>query len=545
MDVLGIINKNSKVISIDKKKCKLKDIFVFCKGKIFNFNELCSKHNISAKTNEELILELYLKQSLKFLNELDGNFAIVIYDSKIDKLYLIKDKLGSFVIYYSVNKNNFLFSTSLKMLMDCNEFEKRIDNQALANFLGYGYIYEPFSIFHGTKKLEKGKYLILDNMKVKILQYFNLRDEYKNTKKIIKVSNMENDLSNLFYNSLAKLGNKDSQVGVLMSSGKDSTLLAKLAQNHFKTQINTYTLGFENERDETVKANKIAEYIGSNHHSIILKDKYVKSVIKKIPLIYDEPFADPSIIPSIYLFDEMDKENDFLITGDGVDTIFMSNDMFNIYDTIPRFKLFIRKIIGIIKQRRVYKDFSEMAQVNIISRFNYSDKLLSLNGKVFELENNDDKRRESCLGGLLYTVPDKYNYKSVMLSKYHGFKYFAPFYDIDILKRTFEVSTREFNKEGKKKYIFEKVLYNNIPKSFFEDYKKNGFGVPIIDWLKRFMLDDLKKISTEEFIKKQDLFKYEELMNLIRSFEEKPNYDKALVLWGYYNFQLWYKHNMI
>lgn len=546
MEIFGMIAKEKTSFFVDEKKKKNQDLFIFMKGKIFNTKELIKKYNIKSNKIEELISYLYKNNNISFVDELDGNFAIIIYDQKINKLFLIKDKLGNVPLYYYHEKDNFMFSTSLKSIMNDTRFPKKISKKALSIFLGYMYIYEPYTIFENTYKVEKGTIISYKNNKIKKLNYFNLWDEYENTKKIKKVKEevLVDEFTNLFENSIQKYGNRDSQVGVFMSSGKDSTLIAKLASEYYKKPINTYTLGFENERDETLAAKKIANFIGSNHHSIILKDEYVLETIKKMPDIYEEPFADPSLIPNIYMTENIKDKNDFYLTGEGNDAVFIMGAMYKIFDFYPRQKLRIRKIEGIKNHKRVYRNFSELAQTNVIKRFSYSDNLIGMKGEVYQLRREKEKIRSSVLGDLCNTVSEKYRVKTGSLARYHHYDYYTPYYTEEILKKTFEIPTNMIYKNQKGKYIFEKVLYNKIPKEYYDSYKKNGFGVPLADWVKRLMLPDIKKTLDKDKILKQDLFIYENLKEFIDDFEKKPNYSKAVVVWCYYIFELWYQKNI-
>jgi len=185
-----------------------------------------------------------------------------------------------------------------------------------------------------------------------------------------------------------------------------------------------------------------------------------------------------------------------------------------------------------------------MAQVNVISRFNYSDKLVGIKGSVYKLENIRSCIRSAVIGDLMNTVSEKYKVKTYGVSSYHNFNYYTPFYEPGILLKTFSVSTNKIYKGGKGKYIFRNILYKNIPKKYYCNYKKNGFGVPLVDWMQRMILPEIKKITTEKKIKKQNLFYYNAIMDLIYQFDENPDYNKAVVLWCYYIFQLWYVENI-
>lgn len=537
--------ENEKLKINTKDFFQKENIYLYFYGIIFNLDYLKTKYKIKSDKDVNILYDLYIQQNLDFIMELKGNFNIIIYDKIRNKIYLINDKLGSFPLYYYIHDSQFIFSDSLKSMMKLDCYPKIIDKQSLSNYLGYMYIPAPYTIFKDTFKLEKGSILIYDFHEYQIKKYFSLEEEYRKAKKKKKYEKeLITDFSNLFKNSVECLGDKNSQVGVFLSSGKDSTLLAKLASNYYNKQINTYTLAFQNEKDESKEAQKIANYLQSNHHTILLEDSKIKLVIKKLSKMYDEPFADPSIIPTTYMIDSIPDKNDFYISGEGCDAIFLANNMYRIHDLKGRIKLSIKKLINIIWGKRVYHNFSEMSQINIISRFNYSDKLLNIKGQVYDLPKINNKRFRASMGDLNNTISEKYRIKNLGPMKYHNYCYYSPYYQEDIILKSFSILPKQIYKKGRGKIIFDKVLFQHIPQEYFDDYTKKGFGIPIIDWVKRFMLDEIKILSKKDFIKKQNIFCYDALINLFNEFEQRPNYNIAVVLWNYYIFQLWYIENV-
>lgn len=550
-DILGYVNKNKINLNISNIKIKNDDLYVFIKGDIYNKKDIIKKYNLNKKIKtENLIKILYSKYYLNFANELDGNFAIVICDFTKNQIHLVKDKLGNIFLYYYFKDNQFIFSTSLKLIMDNSHFEKIVDLDALSIYLGYTYIYEPYTIFKNAYKVKKGSIITFENNNIKENIYFDLFKQYKKIKKIRFQSEetIIKNFNNLFIKSILKGKNKNQQVGVLLSSGKDSSLLAKLCTNNYKKKINTYTLGFNNKvKNEADEATKIASYIGSNHHTYILDENQILSTIKKIPKIYFEPFSDTSILPSTYLFDHIKDKNDFLISGDGCDNLFISDDIYNIYNFKNRKNLRKKKKKKNKKNERTYKTLDEYSQINIVRRFNYSDRLINRKGQVYKIKRSIfvGKLRSAAIAKICNDISEKYRYKMFYLSQYSNNEIYTPFYDLDIILETFRIPTKKICYKGKGKYIFDKVLYKNFPKEYFETYEKRGFGIPLEEWMDKYFIKEIKKISTKEYIEKQKIFCYDELNKLIDDYSNvRHYYSQALVLWNYYIFQLWYQENI-
>ncbi len=529
MKIEGSIINNKISIKIDNVVQKLDNLFIFIDGYIINNTKL---------SDIKYIEKLYKEKSLDFVNYLDGNYNVFIVDN--NKLFIIKDKLGNLPLYYYHKDGILFFSNKLSLIKNNCSLNLKINKQSIANYLGYSYIYESDTIYLDTYKLNKGSILKYDD-DIKIIKYFDICEEAKDIKKN-KLSEEQNinNLEDLLFNCICKYGSKNSKVGIFLSSGKDSTLLCLLASKYYKNKINTYTLGFEDEIDESENAKIIANYIGTNHHSIILKTKDVKKIINKIPLIYDEPFADPSIIPSIYMMENIKEKNDFYLAGEGVDGLF---DLFKINNSFNNIKYYKELLYKYTHKIRIPKNYSERLQVPIIRRFAYSDNLVGYKGKVIKL-NKKYSYEVSNLELYGHIGSEKVKNKNIHILKNLKMNYYTPFYDVDLLYKFMEYNNDLIDNNRDNKYIFSKVLYNNIDKKYFDNYKKNGFGIPIKKWMKDFLLDDIKKITKKDYIDEQKIFKYDELIKLINYYEKYPVYSRAIVLWNYYIFQLWYFHNI-
>ncbi len=517
------------------KKISHDNVEIYLIGTIFNLEKLKQKNKINSVNELNILLDLYTKTNLKFIDELTGNFNMIIFDKNKETLFLIKDKLGSYPLFYTFQNRLLIFSDSLKEITKLPSIVKKINKQALANYLGYTYIYEPFTIYENIYKVPKGSILEYNFKNIKIKNYFNLANEYKNTLK-----NNDVDLEKTINNLVAQVGKKKSQVGVFLSSGKDSVLLAKKTQDCYLPTINTYTLSIPSQNDEAPAAKKIAKFLKTNHHTIILKENKIKDTIKSLAKIYEEPFADPSIIPTNYLINNITDKNDFYLMGEGSDAIFLANEMYKIFDLKGRLKLIFNKYF----RQRKYHNFDQMAQINIVSRFRYSNNLVKIKGQVYDLPKLKNKRYRACLGDLNNTVSEKYRMKYFYPLKNINMAFYTPFYNEQLILDTFKLKTKKIYHHGHGKLIFDNILFKNIPMKYFANYQKKGFGIPLISWVQKFMLDDIKKISTKNFIAKQNLFDYNNLMNLIIDFEINKDYDRAVVLWSYYLFQLWYKENV-
>ena len=277
----------------------------------------------------------------------------------------------------------------------------------------------------------------------------------------------------------------------------------------------------------------------------MLPNEEVIGIIEKSAKIYEEPFADPSIIPNIYLTENIKDKNDIYITGEGNDAIFALSNIYDVLSPKGFWRVFKENTRKKRKGLRYAKNKDELLQMNVIRKFVYTDKIVDKKGKIYSSDNVKNPVRRTVIGYLNNIVSEKYREKTGALARYHNYNYFTPFYDVDIIEKTFSIPLKMILKEGKGKYIFEKVLYNNMNKELYSNYKKTGFGIPIKKWMKEYMIDEIKKITQKEFIEEQGLFNYDELIKLLNKCNDEVVYSMAIILWNYYIFQLWYKENMM
>ena len=220
-------------------------------------------------------------------------FSFVLWDRKEKFLYLISDRLGKKPLYWSNINGNIIFGSELKSLISFYMFNKEINKQSLQNFLQFSYINSPDTIFKNTYKLEPGSIIRFNknrDIKKTIYWNFNFNMENSNEIKNDKISKIKK-LTELLEDSVSKRMISDVPIGVMLSGGIDSSLIAAIAQKK-SLKINTYCIGFNNKGfDESKYAKKISNILSTSHNEFILDDYSIEDLVEKIPFYYDEPFS--------------------------------------------------------------------------------------------------------------------------------------------------------------------------------------------------------------------------------------------------------------
>ena len=532
----GFIKNNEFNYSTNLKVIDNKEIFLAIDG------------FVSKKYYHELINE-YRNKELDFISNIKDYISIYLYDKKKDKLIIINDRIGAKKIYYYNENGNIYFSNSLKKLVTNKKYNLNIES--LSMYFRFHYIPEPLTIYQDVFKLEHGHYILYSDGKLSNNCYWNLIDLFNNREIIKDYTVVENGLTSLLNKTIDENINNEKDINIYLSSGIDSSLLSSLCKKLCSNKINTYTIGFESERfNEANYSKKIANYLNTNHHELIIKNSDAIDVVKKIYRYYDEPFGDSSAASTIIL-NEFAKNNNvkLAITGDGADQLFCGVLIYDLYYKINRYSKFINPLHihlnnKLIENNKLYYIFSNvprkyLSQIDFVI---YEKKLNGLfvdNGKKrFEYNiKTKNIQEERMILDLDTFMAQRVLPKMCIAAKVNNIDIIPPYLSHKVIEYSFKIPHKYKYHRKNKKYILKQMLFQRIPKEMFSNRKK-GFGIPVKEWLKTELNDDLKRVSDEDYLKKQNIFNYQKVQSLINNIDNYVN-----LVWDYYMFQLWYEEN--
>ena len=503
-------------------------------GELYNFLEIKEKifkdfnyNSWKSSSDTEVFLkaiELYgVEASLKLFC---GMFSFALWDNMNEILYLARDIAGEKPLYYFLNENNFIFASQIKCFKDFG-FDLSVDENSVRKYLYLNYIPSPDTIFKEIKKISPGHLLICDhkNNKIENKQFFSKENE------IASIENTKANNLDKFDDILKKVINQqlvaDVPVGVFLSGGLDSSLIASVASSICEKKIDTFNISQTNKNyDESNNANLVSKIINSNHHEILIDKQKMLSIVDEIPKIYDEPFADSSQIPTAILCREVSAYGKVFLTGDGGDEIFGG---YNRYIFISFFNKYIKKLHPSVRAKinklvyslikinskildnlffNFFQNFnsklfkiskvldlndSNLIYRNLIGNFhmdkltNNSSKMnLNINTKIFENKSISDEDKFMNQDFEMY-LPDDIFVKTDRASMYYSIETRSPFVDKRIINFAKNLSSKEKINGFKSKVIIRNLLKKYIPKNFISK-KKMGFGLPLEDLIR----DDLK-----------------------------------------------------
>ena len=340
-------------------------------GEVYNHNKIrldmdsIQKTNWKSTSDTETILEAVELWGVKnTLEKLSGMFALSLYDKKLNKVFLARDKNGEKPLYYGFYQSSIIFASELKSFFTLNNFSKDINKNSLSYFFKYSYIPEPHSIFNNIFKLKSGSILEIDLNNFYIVEnvtdlekyskyynffydqnYFNFEDIKKN----LNNSNKENYLDSILNKAVTSAMISDVNIGSFLSGGTDSSLITAIMQKNSEKKIKTFSVLFkERKYNEEYYSKKISLFLKTDHHELAINYKDIIDQIELLPETFDEPFADSSQIPSIILSKFASNHIKVALTGDGCDEFFGG---YNRYILFSRINKIINLVPNFLRQK--------------------------------------------------------------------------------------------------------------------------------------------------------------------------------------------------
>lgn len=535
-------------------------------GEIYNFIQIRTelqkrKHFFKSNCDTEVILHAYEEWGNECFSCFNGMFAIAIYDKKLDKQTLARDRMGKKPLYYYLHNGHFVFASELKPIMEYPFFEKRVNKDTLASYLCNKYLQAPLCIFENTYKMVPGTILEYCDGKIEISNYWNVLEQY-NRYALDMVQDFDEckDLVNkLLVASVSSRLVADVPVGAFLSGGIDSTVVTAIAQKISDKPVNTYSIGFyDKERNEAPFAADIAKYLGTNHHEHYVTEQDIFALIDDLPKHFDEPFSDSSQLPTMLVSQYAAQDITVALSGDGGDEIFCGYKMYDlvwiaqhvdifgeIASRIPGMRWLKGKLPSELRALINNRDTGIKTQLFADVFRDEADKLLGRNsGSVkFDCENElvmpNWQERRMLLDMQTY-LPDEILTKTDRASMKYSLEVRCPLLDYRIVEASFRIPHKYKYRCFDKKYILKELAYGYVPKKLL-DRPKKGFGVPLRKWIRTILLDEISMYADASILKKQDIFVPAAVSELIARQQKSDNILYSSMLWSFYVFQKWYQ----
>ncbi len=310
-------------IASGKQPMKYKDLTIIFNGQIYNHLEIRKKYNLDCTTHSdtETILHAYAKLGPDCLHDFDGMFALVIYNSTSQNLFLARDRAGKKPLYYFTDDKKFVFCSELKALR--NQLPLSINDTNIQEYVRMGYFYHGATAYQHVFEIPSGSYanVSLTDAVVKVKEWWNIHSYYqqKNTDDFTTALTKVDDMLHEAVKN--RVESSDLEVGSFLSGGIDSGIVTAIAKEYSST-LKTFTVSFDGVYDEAPLAKLVAEKYKTNHYEIKITYDNLINDVEKIMTNYGEPFFDNSAIPSYYVSKAAKENLTVILNGDGGDEIF-------------------------------------------------------------------------------------------------------------------------------------------------------------------------------------------------------------------------------
>ena len=563
-------------------------------GEIYNFQvlkaDLEQNHHVKFKgtSDTEVLLAAFDHWGIqKTLESINGMYAFGLWDRKQQALFLVRDRMGKKPLYVGWAGTSLVFGSELKSLCAHPDFKRDVSRPGVTGFMRFGYVPAPLCIYRDVLQLPAGCMMAIDmrmlcggqDLKPLIEPYWTHKSALEQAKEnaIIETGNVVQDFESLLGQCVQDRMISDVPLGAFLSGGIDSSTVVALMQAHSDRPVKTYSIGFEEaEYNEAEQAKAVAEHLKTDHHELYIKAKDALDVVADLPQIYDEPFADSSAIPT-YLVSKFARESvTVALSGDGGDEMLggytrhisgpkawkatngippnLRKPLSKIIQTIPtgmwsmmrpnrpQFGQHMHKFADILQKHRegdVYLSLvSKWSAPRDCVTDGYEDQI-PLVDPEYQIEGLTFAEEMMYWDALSYLNGDILT-KVDRASMAVGLEARAPLLDKRIYDYVWRLPMDVKIKDGKGKWLLRQVLNNHVPQDLY-DRPKQGFSVPVGEWLRGDLKDWAEDLLDEYELRAQGLLNYKHIHELWDR-HQKGRGHHTEQLWSVLMFQSWHRH---
>lgn len=542
-------------------------------GEIYNFQDLRKEleskgHQFVSQTDTEVIVHLYEEEGVQCVTRLRGMFAFAIWDENRKQLFLARDRLGQKPLYYYVNNKKLLFASEIKALLASGLVERSPDYAAVCQYLCLGYVPHPGTGFNGIKKLPPGHRLLVRGTDIALERYWSLRAPPRQDQ-VLDEREVCRKLTDLLMESTRIQTVSDVPLGLLLSGGIDSCAVAAMLSRCIG-KIKTFTIGFEDKLyDERAQARSVAEKLGTDHHEMVVKPDII-DILPKLVRAYDEPFADPSAIPSYYVAQMARQQVTVVLNGDGGDESFAGYGTYIqglvgswaekipaplgqflsgiLNQATPGKRQSLAQVLALSGKSRA----SIFAHLKLLAALDQIEPLLSQDYTEMSRKASPINHLAECYerldqGDVVNTMlavdrdtflPDDLLFKIDIATMRHGLEARSPFLDHQLVEFAASLPGHLKLKRMHKKYILKRALKDVLPADILA-LPKRGFDVPVSSWLR----EELRGLSYDVLLnnpRSQQLLKRNKVECLLKN-HYAGKHDFGRLIWALLMLEMWWR----
>jgi|UPI000786D2DD asparagine synthase (glutamine-hydrolysing) len=582
-DSVGLTHRRLSILDLsDSGKQPMKSpsgrYFISFNGEIYNYRSLrkdleADGYVFRTGTDTEVLLALFEQKGYRCLDELNGMFAFAIWDAEAKQVFLARDRLGKKPLYYYEEGGRFAFASELKSLLKLPFIPRTVRPDSVKDFFAYQYVPDPKTIYKNIHKLPAGHWLISDGVRTEQHQYWDVSFSQVTAKSL---SEIEDELYSLIEDSVKLRMVSDVPLGAFLSGGVDSSAIVGLMAGLSDRPVTTCSIGFDSERFDEVKyARKVAAQFQTDHHEFTVREN-VADNLARIARFFDEPFSDPSFVPTFFVSQLARQRVTVALAGDGGDenfagyskyyTDYVENRLRNLFPDAVRHGLFPRfaQLAGLINTPMARKAQSLVGTLALDPDEAFAVTNSFFRRSLWEEVVRDDFRRDTRgydpaditrnhyrnagsddhLSRILYTdiktyLPGDILVKVDRMSMANSLETRAPLLDYRVVEYAAGIPSALKMRGKEKKHILKETFSRLLTKDILYR-KKMGFSVPLAEWLR----NEIRTLANSAFYNEEAGLAHFFDMEVVRAVWQRHLQGEnhhSQELWSMLNFELWWQ----
>jgi asparagine synthase (glutamine-hydrolysing) len=553
-------------------------VVVVLNGEIYNFRELREDllrrgHRFVTKGDTEVIVHLYEEFGVDCVRHLHGMFAFAVWDRRRCELFLARDRIGKKPLFYSLRNGALSFASELRALLEDREIPRELDYGAFDCYLAYGYIPTPRSAFQAVSKLPPAHTLLLRDGRATLQRYWRL--DYSRKLDVRDPRELHEPIRDAVRDATRRRLIADVPLGAFLSGGIDSSAVVAAMTEVGDGPVKTFSIGFEHQGfDELPYARRVAELLGTEHHEFVVRPDAM-ALVPRIVRHYGEPFGDASAIASFHLAEVTRQHVTVALNGDGGDesfggyTRYVANALARRLERVP---MVLRRaaagagqrITGgkVSSLRNKARRFSQVLPLDgpqryacYMSWFDQAQRAELYTDDFAELMSPSqaadvigrpwrDATGDHILDVMLEVdtatyLPDDLIAKIDIATMAHGLEARSPLLDHEFMEFAASIPAEMKIRGRQKKWIFREALRSWLPDEIL-DRPKQGFVVPVGEWFRNELHDDVREILLDPSTIGRGYFREQSVQAMLRRHTSGHN-DETHRLWALFMLELWHR----
>ena len=554
-----------------------KTVWIVFNGEIYNFPELRGElqkrgHRFYTHTDTEVIVHLYEDLGPECVNKLRGMFAFALYDERQGKLMMARDRLGKKPLHYALSRGRLFFGSEIKAILAVAPELAEVHHEALLQYMYFGYVLDPNTAFLPIQKLPPGHLLEFQAGQVKVQQYWDLPDYGTHQPRSEQecLDELEWRLAEAVRIRLIS----DVPLGALLSGGTDSSTVVALMARATSKPVKTFSIGFSHEDfNEAHYARIVAKHFGTEHHEMIVEPDVLETV-ETLTSSLEEPFGDPSTLPTYYVSKMARQHVTVALSGDGGDEIFAGYERYGInlrrkiFERIPlwarglyREQVFPRLPKNMRGRRYSYNISLPWRQryvdsISFIPSFERDQPLLSdefrerlatsANPENLMYRYFDDAPTNDPISQMLYVDTKAYMVGDILtkvdrMSMATSLEVRVPLLDHLFVEWVTGLPIEWKLRGQQQKYILRKLaLRVGVPHEAL-DRRKQGFALPLVHWIRNELKELILSVLLEPRTLQRGYFNSAAVKRLLDEHFQGRR-DRSGEIWRLLIFELWHRN---